>query len=210
MSWCRTDSPTFATLLPASFVQDKPLAGLPPMPILTTSPGEAPSIYVMRKRDVLDIARGRSLAASGQARSIRESAKVSQNEVASAIGVSASALSHYGTSGRTSQGHPYHRRPGVARSVRRTPDAGRGHRILSRGRSVKKASTSSGTPATLRRTQVVVRPCRRMNSHVHGGDCPRSRPTSLPRCSDTRDQAACWTASVAQPASAIPERFTSS
>jgi hypothetical protein len=99
---------------------------------------------------------------------------------------------------------------GVARSVRRTPDAARGHRILSRGRSVKKASTSSGTPATLRRTQAVVRPCRRLNSHVHGGDCPRCRPTSLARCSDTRDQAACWTASVAQPASAIAERFTSS
>jgi hypothetical protein len=132
------------------------------------------------------------------------------SEVASAIGVSASALSHYGTSGRTSQGRPCHRRPRVARSVRRTPDAARGHRILSRGRSVKKASTSSGTPATLRRTQAVVRPCRRLNSHVHGGDCPRSRPTSLARCSETRDQAACWTASVAQPASAIPERFTSS
>jgi hypothetical protein len=45
----------------------------------------------MRKRDLLDIAPGRSLAASGPARSIRESAKVSQSEVASAIGVSASA-----------------------------------------------------------------------------------------------------------------------
>jgi transcriptional regulator with XRE-family HTH domain len=49
----------------------------------------------MRKHDVLDITRGRSLAASGQARSIRKQAKVSQSEVASAIGVTASALSHY-------------------------------------------------------------------------------------------------------------------
>jgi hypothetical protein len=167
-------------------------------------------IHVMRKRDVLDIARGRSLAASGQARSIRESAKVSQARSPRRL---ASALGRSLTTERQAGHHsvcPCHRRPGVARSVRRTPDAARGHRILSRGRSVKKASTSSGTPATLWRTQAVVRPCRRLNSHVRGGDCPRSRPTSLARCSDTRDQAACWTASVAQPASAIPERFTSS
>ena len=40
------------------------------------------------------------------------------------------------------------------------------------------------------------------------GAAPRSRLISLARCVDTRDQIACWTASAAQPASAIPVRFT--
>ena len=49
----------------------------------------------MRARDVVAISRARALAASGQAREIRVRAGVSQAEMAKAIGVDPSSVTHW-------------------------------------------------------------------------------------------------------------------
>jgi DNA-binding XRE family transcriptional regulator len=62
------------------------------------------TIEGVRTRDVVAISRIRALAASGEARAIRERAGVSQAEVAKAIGVVPSSVTHYENGCRVPRG----------------------------------------------------------------------------------------------------------